>query len=76
MGQRLIFVYLARKGLAAVAIDEDLVPTLGEEAISYPSVKRSFREAKLTTSNSKVTLSQPIPEHNDCDQAILLALDE
>jgi hypothetical protein len=40
MDQRLIFVHLARNGLAAVAIYEDLVATLGEEAINYPSVKR------------------------------------
>jgi hypothetical protein len=33
-------LYLARKGLAAVAIDEDLVTILEAEAISYRSVTR------------------------------------
>jgi hypothetical protein len=37
MDQRSIVLYLARKGLAAVAIDEDLVAILGAEANNCPS---------------------------------------
>jgi hypothetical protein len=59
-----------------VAIYEDLVATLGAEAISYPSIMRSLWEAKFATSNPEVTLSEPIREHDDYDQPILLAVDE
>jgi hypothetical protein len=44
MDQLSIVLYLARKGLAAVAIDEDLITTLGAEGISYPSVTRYFEK--------------------------------
>jgi hypothetical protein len=54
----------------------DLGATLGAEVISYPSITPYLREAKFATSNPAVTFSEPIPEHADCDQAILLALDE
>jgi hypothetical protein len=76
MDQRSVVLYLARKELAAVAIYENLVATLGAKATSYPSVTRYFREAKFVTSNPEVTFSEPIREDDDCDQAILLALDE
>jgi hypothetical protein len=76
MDQRSILPYLAWKGLAAVAIYEDLVAALEAETINYPSVTRYLREAKFATSNPEVTLFEPIREHDDCNQAILLALDE
>jgi hypothetical protein len=75
MDQRSTVLYLAGKVLVAVATDEDLVATLGTEAIGFPSVTRYFREAKFAISNPEVTFSEPIREHNDCDQIILLALD-
>jgi hypothetical protein len=76
MDQRSFVLYLARKVLIAGAVYEDLGVTLGAGAISYPSVTRYFREAKFATSNPEVTFSESIREHGDCDQAILLALDE
>jgi hypothetical protein len=62
--------------LAEVAIDEDIIATLGAEAISCPSVTRSLREMKFAASNPEVVFSELIREHDDCDQVILLALDE
>jgi hypothetical protein len=72
MDQGSIVLYLARKGLAPVAIYENLFVTLGAEAICYPSVTHYLREAKSATSNLKIILSEPIREHDDCDQGILL----
>jgi hypothetical protein len=65
-----------QEGIGAVAIDEDLVATLGADAISYPSVTRDLREAKFAISNPKAIFLKLIRGHDDCDQAILLALDE
>jgi hypothetical protein len=64
------------KRLTAVAIYEAFVVTIVAEVISYPSVTRYLREAKLATSNPEVSFSESISGHDDCDQAILLALDE
>jgi hypothetical protein len=76
MGQRLIVLYLARNGLAAVAIHDDLVATLGLEAISYPSLIYHLQEAILATSNPGIAFSQLNTEPDDCDEAILLTLNE
>jgi hypothetical protein len=55
MDQQSIVLYLARKGLVAVGIYQDLVAVLGAEAIICPSVTRHLREAKFATSNPEVT---------------------
>jgi hypothetical protein len=55
MDQQLIILYLTRKGLAVVVICDDLVATLGAEAMRYPLVTRYLREAKSATSNPEVT---------------------
>jgi hypothetical protein len=72
MDQQLIVLYFSRKGLSAVTIHDDLVATLGAEAVSYPSVTRYLREAIFASSNPDTL---PLPEHylDDSDQAILLA---
>jgi hypothetical protein len=44
MDRQSIVLYLSRKGLSSVAIHDDLVATLGAEAVSYPSVTRYLRE--------------------------------
>jgi hypothetical protein len=61
MNQQSIVLYLSRKGLLSVAIHDDLVATLGVEAVSYPSVIRSLREAIFASSNPPDPL--PPPEH-------------
>jgi hypothetical protein len=74
--RRSIVLYLAKKGLVSAAISEDLVATLGAEAISYPWVTRDFREAKFATSSPEVIFSELTHEHDDCNEAILLAFDD
>jgi hypothetical protein len=61
-------------GLAAVAIYGGLVTTLGAEVIGYPSLTHYLREARLITSNPEATFSQLDIEPDDCDEALLLAL--
>jgi hypothetical protein len=59
MYQQLIVFYLYRKGFSAFAIHDDLVTTLGAEAVSYPSVTRYLREARSASSNPPDPLSAP-----------------
>jgi hypothetical protein len=74
MDQQSIVLDLSRKGLSAVAIHDNLVATLGAEAVSYPSVTHYLREVIFTSSNPPDPL--PLPEHqlDDSNEAILLAL--
>jgi hypothetical protein len=76
MEQQSIIPCLTRKGLATMVVYEDLVATLGTGAISYPLVIPCLRELKFAASNPEVTFSEPIREHGDCDQAVLLAFYE
>jgi hypothetical protein len=56
MGQRSFVLYLARKGLAAVAIDEYLGETPGAEVVNYPSLTGNLlQETQFATSNPEVT---------------------
>jgi hypothetical protein len=74
MDQQSIVRYLSMKGLSAVTIHYDLVPTLGAEAVSYPSVTRYLREAIFASSNLPNPLAPPEHQLDGSDQAILLAL--
>jgi hypothetical protein len=76
MEQRSIFLYLARKGLSPLAIHDNLVPTLGKDAVSYSSVTRYLRDAVFASSNPPTSLPEPEAQFDDCDHAILLALAE
>jgi hypothetical protein len=76
MDQRSILLYLTRRELAAVAIHDDLVETFGLEAISYSSLISRLLEGTLATSNSWTTFSESNTEPDNCDEAILLALNE
>jgi hypothetical protein len=76
MEQRSIVLYLARKGLSPLAIHDDLVTTLAEDAVSYSSVTRYLRDAVSASSNPPTPLPEPKAQFDDCDQAILLALTE
>jgi hypothetical protein len=76
MDQRSIALRLTRKELSAIAIHYDLVATLGPGAMSYSSATRYLREARFVSSNSPANIPEAEPQFDDCDQAILLALDE
>jgi hypothetical protein len=59
MNQRAITLYLARKGLSPIESRSDLVPTLGPELVSYPSVTHYLRQAKFETLKSRVLFVNP-----------------
>jgi hypothetical protein len=74
MDQRSIVLYLNRKGRLARVIHDDLVATLGEEAITYNTVTKSLRKAQ-TGSDDATALSEEYSAHIDnSDEAILTAL--
>jgi hypothetical protein len=74
MDQQSIVLYLSRKKLSAIAIYDNIVATLGAEAMGYPSVIRYLREAIVASSNPPDPLPPPEHQLDDSDQAILLAL--
>jgi hypothetical protein len=73
MVQQSKVLYLSMKRLPAVAIHDDLVATLGAEAMGYPSVTRYLRETIFVSSNPSDPLPPPEHQPDDSDQAILLA---
>jgi hypothetical protein len=74
MEQRLIVLYLARKGLSPLAIHDNLVTTLGadHDAVSYSSVTRYLHDAVFASSNLPSPLPEPEAQFNDCNRAIML----
>jgi hypothetical protein len=76
MDQRLIVLYLNRKGWVARVIHDDLAATLGEEAIAYSTVTKYLREAQAGPGDA-TALPEEISHHiEDSDEAILRALEE
>jgi hypothetical protein len=76
MDQKSIVLYLNRKGSVARVIHDDLVATLGEEAIAYSTVRKYLHEAQ-TGRDDAMPLSEEISLHiDDSDEAILSALEE
>jgi hypothetical protein len=76
MERRSIVIYLARKGLSPFAIHDDLVTTLGADAVSYSSVTSYLRDAVFSSSYPPTTLPEPEARLDDCDHGILLILAE
>jgi hypothetical protein len=74
MDQQLTVLYLSTKKLSAVANYDDLVATLGAEAVSHPPVTRYLRKAIFASSNPLDPLPPPEHQLDDSDQVILLAL--
>jgi hypothetical protein len=72
MEQQSIVLYLARKGLSPLAIHDDLVTTLGVDAVSYSSVTRYLRDAVFAFSNPPTPLPEPEAQFDDCDHVIML----
>jgi hypothetical protein len=72
MDQQSIVLYLSRKRLSAVAIHDDLVATLGAEAVNYPSVTRYLREAIFASSYPPDPLPPPEHQLDDFDQVSYL----
>jgi hypothetical protein len=76
MGQRSIVLDLARKGITAMEIYNDLVVTLGPNAKGSRSVTRFRREAIFPSPNPPTTFSEETPGSGDSNETILLALTE
>jgi hypothetical protein len=74
--QQSIVLYLARKGLSPFAIHDDLVTTLGADAMSYSFVTSYLRDAVFFSSNQPTPLSESEARLDDCDHAILITLAE
>jgi hypothetical protein len=80
MTQRPIVTYLSLKGMLAHEIHDDIVVTLGPDAVSYSSVTRCLRETRFPPSKPR---PEPHPAEvqrdrdlDDSDQAILAALED
>jgi hypothetical protein len=73
MQQRSIVLSLATKGLSPLAIDDDLMTTLGADAVSYSSVTRYLRDAIFASSNQPTFLAELEAQFDDCDHAIMLS---
>jgi hypothetical protein len=74
MDQQSVILYLSRKDLSTVAINDVFVATFGAEAVNYPSMTRYLREAVFASSNPPDPLPRPEHQLDDSDQAIFLAL--
>jgi hypothetical protein len=74
--QRLIGLYLNRKGLTAQVIRDDLVATLGEEAIAYSTVPNSFRAARIIPRDLTACPGATSHHIDESDEAILTAFEE
>jgi hypothetical protein len=78
MMQRPIVAYLSLKGMAAREIHDDIVATLGPDAVSYSSVTRSLRGAQFPPSKLEPHPAdvQRDRDLDDSDQANLAALED
>jgi hypothetical protein len=76
MTQRLIVAYLSLRGISPREIHDDIVATLGRDAMSYSSVTRYLREAQLPPSKPEPHPADVQRDLDDSDQAILSALED
>jgi hypothetical protein len=76
MNQRSIVRYLVPQALTPLAIPRRLDAALGREAVSSQSMTLHPWEAPRAPPNRPMTVSEPEPQLDHCDNAILLALAE
>jgi hypothetical protein len=76
MTQRPVVAYLSLKGMSVPEIHDDIVVTLGPDAVSYSSVARHFCEARFPPSKPEPHPSDVQRDLDDSDQAILAALED
>jgi hypothetical protein len=74
--QWIITLNLSRNGLPAVKFHGDLVTRLRPESLSYLFLWYYLRQAKFVTSKTRIIFSEPEPELDDSDEALLLTLIE
>jgi hypothetical protein len=76
MTHHLIVGYLALKVMSAREIHDNIVGTLGPDAVSYSSVTRYLREAQFPPSKPEPHPADVQRDLDDSDQAILAALED
>jgi hypothetical protein len=76
MDQRSIVLYSNRKGLTAQVVDDDLVATLGKEAIAYGRVTNDLRVARIIPRDATAFSAGTSPHVDESDEDILRALEE
>jgi hypothetical protein len=76
MDQRTIVASLALKGLSARSIHQDLVATLGGDAMAYSTVARYIHDEHCSPPSQTAAPIAVSSDLDDSDEAILSALDE
>jgi hypothetical protein len=76
MDQKPIVLYLWMKGMGLDAIHDDLVCTLGKDAVAYSTVTKYARSAQFSGRKEATPPEVPDVESSPVDEAILTALAE
>jgi hypothetical protein len=76
MDQKPIVLYLRMKGMALDAIHDDLVRTLGKEAVAYSTVTKYARSTQLSGRKEAIPPEAPDVERSPVIEGILTALAE
>jgi hypothetical protein len=76
MDQKPIVLYLRTKGMALNTIHDDLVRTLGKDAVAYSTVTKYARSAQLSGRKEATPPEAPDVECSPVDEAILTTLAE
>jgi hypothetical protein len=76
MDQKPIVLYLRMKGMALNAIHDDLVRTLGKDAVAHSTVTKYARSAQFSGRKEATPPEAPDVELSPVDYAILTALAE
>jgi hypothetical protein len=76
MDQKPIIFYLRMNGIALDAIDDNLVRTLGNDAVAYSTVTKYTRSAQFSGRKESTPPEAPDVEHSPVDEAIFTALAE
>jgi hypothetical protein len=76
MDQKPIVLYLRMKGMALDAVRDDLVRTLGKDAVAYSTVTKYSRSAQFSGRKEATAPEAPDGERRPVDEAILTALAE
>jgi hypothetical protein len=76
MDQKPIVLYLRMKGRALDAIHNDLVRTLGKDAVTYSAVTKYARSAQFSGRKEAIPPEAPDVERSPVDEVILTALAE
>jgi hypothetical protein len=76
MDQKPIVLYLRMKGMALNSIHDNLVRTLGKDAVAYSTVTKYARSTQFSGRNEATPPEAPDVERSAVDEAILTALAE